>query len=72
MNNLNETQRQSLVQSIEQIITNMLGMVINSGLELTRVLERYGNNSEVRLNIIGAIADFLRNIHGDRLSLRAA
>jgi len=57
-----------LVSGIQYTVSEVLGQRVDQNLYMTDLLERYGQSTEVRTNIIENLINFFSGIHGNRLS----
>jgi len=53
-----------LISGIQNTISTVMGQTVNQNLYLTDLLERFGSNVEVRMNMIQTLINFLSSIHG--------
>ncbi|XP_001950186.1 uncharacterized protein LOC100159944 [Acyrthosiphon pisum] len=53
-----------LISGIQNTVSSVLGQMVNRNLYLTDLLERYGGNSDVRMNMIQTLINFFNGIHG--------
>jgi len=53
-----------LISGIQNTVSTVLGQIVNQNLYITDLLERYGGNSDVRMNMIQTLINFFNGIHG--------
>ncbi|XP_026819911.1 uncharacterized protein LOC113558614 isoform X2 [Rhopalosiphum maidis] len=53
-----------LISEIQKTISTVMCQIVNQNLYLTDLLERFGSNIEVRMNIIQTLINFFSSIHG--------
>ncbi|XP_025205712.1 uncharacterized protein LOC112602011 [Melanaphis sacchari] len=58
-----------LISRIQNIVSTILDQIVNQNQSLTDLLERFGNNSEVRMVIIQTLINFFSGIHGGNMRL---
>lgn len=57
----------TLSKGIIIVVHNMLGLVLNPGINITNLLDVFSGNSTVRSSVIQIVTNFLRGIYGNRL-----
>jgi len=53
-----------LISGIQNTVFTVLGQIENQNLDLIDLLERFGGNSDVRMNMIQTLINFFSGIHG--------
>ncbi|XP_060868143.1 protein C19orf12 homolog [Metopolophium dirhodum] len=53
-----------LISGIQNTVFTVLRQIVNQNLDLTDLLERFGGNSDVQMNIIQTLINFFNGIHG--------
>lgn len=66
--NTNQLQRLFglLIIGIQTTVSNVLGQIVNRNINLTDLLNRFGSNTEVRMNMIETLISFFNSIHSNR------
>jgi len=66
---LNTNQLQNLfnllINGIQTTVSNVLGQIVNQNTHLTDLLNRFGRNNEVRMNMIEILISFFNTIHSN-------
>jgi len=54
-----------LIIGIQTTVSNVLGQIVNRNIHLTDLLNRFGRNTEVRMNMIETLISFFNSIHNN-------
>jgi len=54
-----------LIIGIQTTVSNVLGQIVNRNIHLTDLLNRFGRNTEVRMNMIETLICFFNSIHSN-------